>query len=155
MSDAPTPIIEAGQRLDRHHPADQTGSLSSCSKCTFLVQRVSATRLVHLPTAESVSRVRKFLTTHGDWPHEFERDVHAGIVAAAAAKGGFPVSLDEVVEAIRPGWTKQDFGGVPDSFTANVAHAIGADGRWGRLRIIESETGHHAVLEVVLNASDL
>ena len=151
----PQATAEAGRRLDRHHPADSQGTLSSCSKCGFLVT-FSGTQEIHLPTATSLPEVERLLGRY-DWPTDAERLVHRAIAAAMITKGSYPVSVDEVVDAIWPGYAQQvkNSGLQIEPLTPMVSHVIGADGRWGRLQVEESANGHHLVYGIVLDASGL
>src|SRR5579863_3705636 len=56
---------QLGQKLDRHHPADSHCTLSSCSKCGFLVTLLG-TQEHHLPTDTSLPDVTRLLGFY-DW----------------------------------------------------------------------------------------
>lgn len=151
MSD-PHGASKAGQRLDRHHPADLGGTLSSCSKCGFMIMHTGEHE-THVPTDTFLPEVDRLLVLH-HWPDADERLVHSAIKVAAGATG-FPVSVDQVVEAIWPGYARQvaDAHVRIEPLTPMVSHIIRADGRWGRLEVEERENGHHLVYGVVLDAS--
>lgn len=117
---------------------------------------VSGTNEIHLPTITSLPEVDRLLGWY-DWPTDAERMVHGAIAAAANRSNGYPVSVDEVVDAIWPGYAHhvQTLGLRIEPLTPMVSHIIRADGRWGRLEIEERPNGHHLVHAVVLDASTL
>lgn len=110
--------------------------------------------MIHLPTDTSLPDVEWLLGWY-DWPTDAERVVHLGIVAASKAKGSYPVSVDEVVEAIWPGHAQsvQGTGLSIEPYTPMVSHIVAADGRWGRLNVEEKANGHHLILGIIQDAS--